>query len=465
MTLARPYAFPPRFWLTRGHIYPSTTSNVELEALLEDGTRVRGETKITASKGKINELFLVPPDVEPLPQTLDAIARADLITIGPGSLFTSLVPNLLVKGITQAILDSSALKVYVCNLMTQANESLGLTAADHIRALYNRHARRTSSITRSSIALRLPTPLKPNTRWKGRPDRCRSRRHRETGCLPGTRRLSRRRPVARHATDRVARDLLALAAQSWQRPKRTAKSRRRRSLSSGRLLTFLPVIPIAVPNSRGILMRMPKASTIRAPRIAIAIMAAGKGTRLKSKHPKVLHEVGGKPLLAHVIAAATQIVPPQDVYAIIGHEAERVRQAVAPTGIKFVLQEPQRGTGHALMVAREALAPYDHVIVLSGDAPLITPANHLSLRDFHLAQEARYDHADRATRKIPRLWTHPPQRQRRMRRPRHCGRKIGHARAEENSRDQFRHLCLCRQAALLAHRRTLHRQSLTASTT
>ncbi len=125
--------------LTRGHIYPATTSSVELEAEFEDGTRVRGETRITATNGKIRELFLVPPDVQPLPQTLEAIASADLITIGPGSLFTSLIPNLLVRGIAEAILDSHAVKVYVCNLMTQANESLGLTAADHIRAL-NRHA-------------------------------------------------------------------------------------------------------------------------------------------------------------------------------------------------------------------------------------------------------------------------------------------------------------------------------------
>src|SRR5581483_5984746 len=125
--------------LTRGRIFPATTSSVELEALMEDGTRVLGETKITASKGRIQELFLVPPDVEPMAQTLDAIARADLITIGPGSLFTSLIPNLLVRGIGQAIASSPAVKVYVCNLMTQANERLGLTAADHIRAL-NSHA-------------------------------------------------------------------------------------------------------------------------------------------------------------------------------------------------------------------------------------------------------------------------------------------------------------------------------------
>jgi len=112
-------------------------------------------------------------------------------------------------------------------------------------------------------------------------------------------------------------------------------------------------------------------------------MAAGKGTRLKSKHPKVLHEVGGKPLLAHVIAAATKVVPAQHVFAVIGHEADLVRQAVAHTGINFILQKEQRGTGHALMVAREALADYDEVIVLSGDAPLITSQTIQKLRDFH----------------------------------------------------------------------------------
>ncbi len=124
------------------------------------------------------------------------------------------------------------------------------------------------------------------------------------------------------------------------------------------------------------------------PRIAIAIMAAGKGTRLRSKHPKVLHEVGGKPLLAHVIAAAVKVVPAKDVFAIIGHEADRVRGAVASAGINFVLQQPQRGTGHALMVACDILLPYDHVLVLSGDAPLITPATIAKLRDFHLSRKA-----------------------------------------------------------------------------
>ncbi len=124
------------------------------------------------------------------------------------------------------------------------------------------------------------------------------------------------------------------------------------------------------------------------PRFAVAIMAAGKGTRLKSQLPKVLHEVGGRPLLAYAIAAATRVVPARDVYAIIGHEAERVRAALERTGVQFVLQAEQRGTGHALMVAQQALASYDHMIVLSGDAPLITPETIGRLRNFHLEEQA-----------------------------------------------------------------------------
>jgi bifunctional UDP-N-acetylglucosamine pyrophosphorylase/glucosamine-1-phosphate N-acetyltransferase len=130
------------------------------------------------------------------------------------------------------------------------------------------------------------------------------------------------------------------------------------------------------------------ASPVRSPRVAIAVMAAGKGTRLKSRHPKVLHEVGGKPILAHVIATATKVVPAQDIFVIIGHEADQVRAAVAATGVQFVLQAEQRGTGHALMAAKDALAGYDQVIVLSGDAPLITAETIQKLSAFHAAQKA-----------------------------------------------------------------------------
>jgi bifunctional UDP-N-acetylglucosamine pyrophosphorylase / glucosamine-1-phosphate N-acetyltransferase len=144
-----------------------------------------------------------------------------------------------------------------------------------------------------------------------------------------------------------------------------------------------------VPFRAALLGSQAAAQTISAsPRVAIAIMAAGKGTRLKSQLPKVLHEVGGRPLLEHVIRAAVSIVAAKDVYAIIGHEAERVQAATQHTGVNFVLQPEQRGTGHALMVAREALAGFDHVIVLSGDAPLITPETIGHLRNFHLEERA-----------------------------------------------------------------------------
>ena len=125
---------------TRGHIYPATSANCQIYAVMNDGTFVRGETNITASEKRIVELRMAPANAKPLPGTLDAIEHADLITVGPGSLFTSLVPNLLVRNVSDAIHRSRATKVFVCNLMTQANESLGLTASDHIRALY-KHAR------------------------------------------------------------------------------------------------------------------------------------------------------------------------------------------------------------------------------------------------------------------------------------------------------------------------------------
>jgi bifunctional UDP-N-acetylglucosamine pyrophosphorylase/glucosamine-1-phosphate N-acetyltransferase len=121
---------------------------------------------------------------------------------------------------------------------------------------------------------------------------------------------------------------------------------------------------------------------------AIVIMAAGKGTRLKSKRPKVLHEVGGKPLLRHVVDAARQIVPPEDVYVIVGHEAGLVRDSVAKLGVQFVEQTEQRGTGHAIQTARQATEGYENIIVLSGDVPLIRPETIRKVRDFHLEHRA-----------------------------------------------------------------------------
>ena len=125
-----------------------------------------------------------------------------------------------------------------------------------------------------------------------------------------------------------------------------------------------------------------------APRFAIAIMAAGKGTRLKSKHPKVLHEIGGKPLLQFVVDAAKAVLPAKDIFVIIGHEAERVREAMGGTGVQFVLQTEQLGTGHAIMSARASLTGYDDVLVLSGDVPLLRPETVRGIRDSHLKNHA-----------------------------------------------------------------------------
>jgi bifunctional UDP-N-acetylglucosamine pyrophosphorylase/glucosamine-1-phosphate N-acetyltransferase len=129
------------------------------------------------------------------------------------------------------------------------------------------------------------------------------------------------------------------------------------------------------------------------PDFAIAIMAAGKGTRLKSKRPKVLHEIGGRSLLLHVIAAAKTIVPADHIYCIIGHEAELVKSAVTHTGVAFVLQAEQRGTGHALQMLKadfelSGATPPENLLVLSGDVPLIRPETIAAVRDAHLRERA-----------------------------------------------------------------------------
>ena len=121
---------------------------------------------------------------------------------------------------------------------------------------------------------------------------------------------------------------------------------------------------------------------------AIVIMAAGKGTRLKSKRPKVLHEVGGKSLLRHVVDAARQVVPPEDIYVVVGHEAAAVKASVADIHVRYVEQKEQRGTGHAIQQTRTAVEGYNNVIVLSGDVPLIRPETIKKIRDFHLEQRA-----------------------------------------------------------------------------
>jgi len=120
----------------RGRIFPSTTQLVTLEAVMEDRRIVAGETKISASGKRIRRVRLVPRRVRPMKEVLDAIRQADLILLGPGSLYTSIIPNLLVSGITAALRRTRATRVYIANLMTQPGETDGYSAADHIRAIY-----------------------------------------------------------------------------------------------------------------------------------------------------------------------------------------------------------------------------------------------------------------------------------------------------------------------------------------
>jgi uncharacterized cofD-like protein len=119
----------------RGQIYPSTMSDVQLEAELDNGRIAKGETHISRSRRPIKRLRLSPANCRPVPKTLEAISQADIITLGPGSLFTSLIPNLLVQGIATAIAESRAARIFICNLMTQPGETSHFTAADHLRAV------------------------------------------------------------------------------------------------------------------------------------------------------------------------------------------------------------------------------------------------------------------------------------------------------------------------------------------
>jgi uncharacterized cofD-like protein len=126
----------------RGRIFPSTNQLVTLEAALENGTVIAGETQIGATRKRIRRVRLVPRRVKPLLEVLDAIAKANLVVLGPGSLFTSIIPNLLVSGVVDAIAKSSATRIYIANLMTQPGETLGFTLTDHVRAIHQHTGRK-----------------------------------------------------------------------------------------------------------------------------------------------------------------------------------------------------------------------------------------------------------------------------------------------------------------------------------
>lgn len=196
---------------TRGHILPATSANVQLEAIMDDGSHVLGETDINASQQRIVELQMVPPNPAPLPQALAAIAAADVITMGPGSLFTSLVTNLLVRGIPEAIADSRAVKVFICNLMTEANESLNMKASDHIKAI---HAHSPRKIFDYALVNTAPVSAGMKERYaEEHADQVEADipaiEQMGVKCIAGN--FIHEGQLARHATDRLCRELLRLA--------------------------------------------------------------------------------------------------------------------------------------------------------------------------------------------------------------------------------------------------------------
>jgi len=191
---------------TRGRIFPSTTANATLVARMDDNSLVHGETNISASKRFISELMLEPANAGPLPETLEAIASADLITLGPGSLYTSLITNLLVSGIPEALAASRATRVYICNLMTQANESLGLTASQHIEKILDHAGSQIFDYALINTAPILPATVAQYARFEADLERIRS-----LGVEPVTGNFVHEGEVLRHSYDHLAETILNLA--------------------------------------------------------------------------------------------------------------------------------------------------------------------------------------------------------------------------------------------------------------
>jgi uncharacterized cofD-like protein len=207
-----------------GRIYPSTAANVALSAILEDGRVIRGESRIGRSRQRIRTVRLEPRNAKPLPETLEAIANADLITLGPGSLFTSLIPNLLVKGIPHAIRESKALKACFVNLMSQPGETTDFSATDHLAALLDHggaglidcavvNTSRISPIMRQRYALELAAPVEYD------PDVIRAMGIEvvEAKLLQPMRIRNERRNKLRHDATAIANVALALATRGRER--------------------------------------------------------------------------------------------------------------------------------------------------------------------------------------------------------------------------------------------------------
>jgi len=195
----------------RGEIFPATLSDVRLKATRTDGVVIRGERSITRTRVPIRRLHIVPSRCRPLPETLAAIHQADLITMGPGSLYTSLVPNLLVQGIAREIARSRAVKVLICNLMTQPGESRGYSAADHVSALHQHAGRKLFDHIVINTGPLSPELLQRYAAERAAPVELDLDAVRKLGVKPLCANLLVESQVARHSPRRLARLLLSLA--------------------------------------------------------------------------------------------------------------------------------------------------------------------------------------------------------------------------------------------------------------
>ena len=197
----------------RGEIFPSTLSDVRLEARLRDGRVVFGESRINKTRVPVQRLRIVPARCQPLPEALAAIKAADLITIGPGSLYTSLIPNLLVHSISEQIARSKALKVYIANLMTQPGETRGYTAADHLRAMHEHAGGRVFDRVILNTGELSAGMLRRYAAQRAAPVQNDLQAVRALGVEPVQANLLEEHHVARHDSSRLAKLLLNLASR------------------------------------------------------------------------------------------------------------------------------------------------------------------------------------------------------------------------------------------------------------
>ena len=184
----------------KGRVLPSANQSAVLYAEMEDGVIISGESKIPKYNKRIKRVFLSPETITPLPESIDAIMSADLIVIGPGSLYTSILPNLIVPGIGDAVTKAKAKKVYICNLMTQKGETSGFTASDHVRAILD-HVH--PHCIQKVIVNNGPIPENMKLRYKGvGPGSC-GYRQLEKWVLKSSRCIVTFKDVVRHDTQKL----------------------------------------------------------------------------------------------------------------------------------------------------------------------------------------------------------------------------------------------------------------------